>query len=72
MFYTLIKIVAVNFFILSAFSYVPEEKKITNYLVFRETLCAGLIVHAKPTVDTVNTADTAGTAGTAGTVDTAD
>ena len=63
MFYTLIKIVVINFFILSAFSYVPEKKKITNYLAFRETLCAGLIAHAKPTADTANTADTAGTAG---------
>ena len=56
----------INFFILSAFSYVPEEKKITNYLAFRETLCAGLIAHAKPTADTANTAGTAGTTGTAG------
>ena len=63
MFYTLVKIMTVNSFILSAFSYVPEEKKITNYLAFRETLCAGLIAHAKPTADTANTAGTAGTAG---------
>ena len=63
MFYTLIEIVAVNFFILSAFSYVLEEKKITNYLAFRETLCAGLIAHAKPTADTANTADTVGIVG---------
>ena len=46
----------VNSFILSAFSYVSEEKKITNYLAFRETLCAGLITHAKPTADTAGTA----------------
>ena len=62
MFYTLIKIMVINFFILSAFLYVPEEKKIINHLAFRETLCAGLIVYAKPTADTANTADTASTA----------
>ena len=56
MFYTLIEIIAVNSFILSASSYVPEEKKITDHFTFREALCTGLLTHAKPKADTANPA----------------
>ena len=52
MFYTLIKIIIVNSFILSSSSYVPEEIKFTDYLAFRETLCTGLLAHTRPAADT--------------------
>ena len=65
MFYTLVEIIAVNSFTLSMSSYVPEEKKFTDHLVFREALCTGLFAHTKPMADIADSADTAGAADTA-------
>ena len=72
MFYTLIEIIAVNSFTVSAFSYIPNEKKYTNHLAFREALYEGLLAHTKPEAVITNTVGVAGTADTAGTVGAAD
>ena len=78
MFYTLVEIIAVNSFTLSAFSYVSNEKKYTIHLAFREALCEGLLAHAKPeaiitdtagAADTVDAVDTVGVVGAAGAAD---
>ena len=65
MFYTLVEIVAVNSFLLSASSYVSE--KITSHRAFREGLCTGLLAHEKPisgniagVTETVGVTETAG------------
>ena len=54
MFYTLIKIIAINFYILSCSSYGPKEERFPDHLAFREALCAGILTHTRPTADTVN------------------
>ena len=59
MFYTLVEIIAINSFTLSAFSYVPKEKKFLDYFAFREALCEGLLAHAKPEAGIIDTASTA-------------
>ena len=59
MFYTLVEIIAVNSFTLSAFSYVPKEKKCLDYFTFREALWQGLLAHAKPKAGIIDTASTA-------------
>ena len=57
MFYTLVEIIAVNSFTLSAFSYVPKKDKFTHHLALREALYAGLLAHARPLADTAEKID---------------
>ena len=52
MFYTLIKIIAVNAFILSTSLYVPKKKKFTSHLIFKEVFCEGLLTYTKLTAIT--------------------
>ena len=46
MFYTIIGIVVVNSYLLSAYAPVPEERKFTKQLAFREALCKALFAYS--------------------------
>ena len=50
-FYTMIGIVVVNSYLLSAYAPVPEEKKFTKQIKFREALCKALFAHSTAVAD---------------------
>ena len=47
MFYSLISVIAVNFFWLFTYAPTTKEDKFLIYLAFREALCKGFFTHAK-------------------------
>ena len=45
MFYIMINIVVMNLYLLSAYTPVPEKRKFTKQIKFRETLCKTFFTH---------------------------
>ena len=48
MFYSLVGVIAVNFFLLSTYAPAAKENKFSTYLAFRDALCKGLFTHTRP------------------------